>query len=225
MRQSRVPILAVVLGLAVALVVPAAAVAHEVSESTVRFSGNYLWSGAAAIGPVDQFHVDIYDGRFGKEKAALVNAAVYSFRWGPTANGACWIEREIWTGETVFYARGTNVTFTDPYTGVMDVSLAMHGQLSTYEGVVSPAGSWCDSEFEPLTTTDLGVAVFTAAGSWSSEVELRGKKLIKVRTSIEFSHVTFGGSELVPILNEDSPYAASMPRKMQVPVSEFIDNH
>jgi len=235
MRLRKLFSLATALGLATALTVPTGAFAHEVLETTVRFSGNYLMADARTAGPVDSIRLDIYDGKIGGRKGVkptlgtLANAGAFSYRWGPIATDTCWVEVETWTGATEVYEPGTNVVFDSPYAGHLGVSLTLHGQLSEYPGSVhtEEGMTWCEREMEPTSVIDLGSVLFTANASWTSIVEMKGKRPVKVRTSIDFHDLTFDGTGLEVVADPDdrSPSACSMPRKMSVPVYEFIDDH
>lgn len=241
MRMRRLLVLSVALGLAAALTLPPGAFAHELVEDNIRFDGNYLSAGARttgpldSIGPVDSIHVDIHDGRLsaGKGKpssGSLVNAYASTFRWGPLEDGACWVESERWTSQSAVFEPGTGAWFNTPYDGGMSITLMLHGQRFEYEGMLHAENgeTWCHIEGEPAQVIDLGRLVpFAADAAWTSEVEFKGKKPSKIRTTIEFSRVTFDNVVLTVLQDPDhpSPYACSMPHKFSVGTYRFIDNH
>lgn len=224
MRQRRLLGLATAVGLVAALIIPTGALAHEVVETMVRFNGNYLLAGVDTTGPVEGIRLDVYDGKIGKGKgtSALVTARAWSTSWEPTAEpDACRVERTEWIGQSGVHPPETHITFTSPYAGGLRVSLEMYGRLLTYDGVLNSAGTWCEYGLEPTALVDLGEVEFAVAATWDSEVELRGKKLVKVRTSVDFTTVTFDGIELTPAPTSSGP--VSWATRMPISVYEFVE--
>lgn len=223
MRLRRLLSLATALGLAAALMVPTGAFAHEHVETMVRFNGNYLMVDVGTIGPVGEVRLDVYQGKIGRTKeATLVTASAYSYDWEsiPGTND-CRVEWTRWIGQAGD-SPSVDVEFFSPYAGALQVALEMHGRTLFYEGVVSSTGTWCEYDPNaPTAVTDLEEANFTAAATWDSVVVLKGKKLVTVRTSVYFEALTFDDGDLV--VNPDGEQiACSLPRRMPIPVYEFI---
>ena len=234
-RRTRTLTAAAALGLIAAMAAPTAALGHEAVQTDVRFEGNYLMADTQLLGadtgtegPIASIRLDVYDGklRFGKtgwQTGALVNATARDHRWEITSAATCQVEVEQWTAETMVYPPGTNVTFTSPYDGALSVDLMMHGELATFDGVVVN-GDECSRGMEPTSVTDLGSVPLHVAAGWTSVVTFRGKKLETVRTTVEYTSITFAGVDLVPDVNGES-LACSMARRMPIQAIEFIDNH
>ena len=223
MRLRRLLSLATALGLATMLTVPTGALAHEVAVTMERFNGNYLMVDVGVSGPITEVRLDVYDGKIGRVKdATLVTAAVYSSGWEPIpGSNTCRVESTEWIGQySPPNPNRTAVEFTSPYAGTLDVALELHGRHRTYDGALSSNGLWCDYELEPVSVTDLGEAEFAAKATWDSEVTLKGKRLIKVRTSVTFNTLVFDG---IPLSASGDQVAVSWARRMPIPVIEFIE--
>lgn len=227
MKLTRLLSLATALTLAAMLTVPTGALAHEVVETMVRFNGNYLMVDVGATtDPVDRVRLDIYQGKIGRTKGStLVTAGAYSFDWEPIpGSNTCRVETIEWIGQSGDSPSApyvTDVEFTSPHSGVLQVGLEMHGQRRIYEGLLSSneIDTWCDRQPEPISVTDLGEADFYVAASWDSEVVLKGKRVVRIRTSVAFESAIFDGA----VLSLDGEQiAVSWERKMPIPVYEFV---
>lgn len=244
MKQTRWLIVSIALGVATALTIPAASLAHEVEIRPADFNGNTFSGGAYVDGPIEHFFVELFDGAFKFEgqrgrptDGKLANAFAVRTGWDNHGDGTCSHWQEIWEAQSQFWTvnePGPTVTFTDPYSGSMQVIYEMHGFLVTWDGLEylpdeEDACAW--EERDPDRREHLGEASLEVAATWESVVMSPGKgkknKGQQVSTEVSFETTVFGGQPLEIVVADDpeSPFARSGASRLDVAVFNHIDTH
>ena len=242
--MRRTQSLIVALAVATALTVPTPSLAHELELTTADFTGSVFSGGAGADHPqIQHFFVEAFDGAFkfpGQKgrpvEGKMANAFAALAGWETDGNGTCRHWQETWEARSEFSTdnqTGLALTFTDPYTGSMDVVYQMHGWRSTWDNLqYLPDQHICAWEERDADRREhLGEATLEVTARWESVVASSGKgkknQRQQVSTMVSFGTVTFAGQPVAILSSEEpqSPFAMSGLARYEIPIFDMVDAH
>ena len=244
MKQTRWLIVSIALGVATALTIPAASLAHEVEVRSADFNGNTFSGGAnVAHEQIQAFFVETFDGAFKFEgqrgrgtEGKLANAFAVLAGWDVHSNGTCSHWQETWEAQSELWTEnqpGRTLTFPDAYSGSMDVAYEMHGfRLSWDDLQYLPDKDICAWEERDSDRREhLGEATLEVAASWESVVTSPGKgkknRGQQVSTTVSFGSVTFAGQPVEIVFSDEppSPFAMSGLARYEIAIYNMVDTH